>query len=55
MGQWNHIDCSQPSPDSPDYLRWLAKQQRIFNGDEDVEDFAEYADVDDDFDSREDS
>lgn len=33
MGQWNHEDCSQPSPDNPElYARWLRRQQLIFNG-----------------------
>lgn len=33
MGQWDHEDCSQPSPDNPEmYARWLRRQQLIFNG-----------------------
>lgn len=42
MGQWNHVDCSQPSPDSPDYPRWKIKQELILNGDiseDDPDDF----------------
>lgn len=43
LGQWNHIDCSQPSPDNPkEYLQYEVKRYLIFSGDLNEEDFVAY-------------